>query len=135
MGPYNNRLMREQRGYTLVELMAALAILGFVLTVTMVAFMDRNRRMKDARETILAYQALANEAEYMRRKNYTNVQTTTDFDSDTTLLTPLQPCTTTIDVAETAGVKNVTMTIRWRKEGRVAQLLLIRTDTGGKNLW
>jgi len=135
MGSYNNRLMREQRGYTLVELMAALAILGFVLTVTMAAFMDRNRRMKDARETILAYQALANEAEYMRRKNYVNVQTTTDFDSDTTLLTPLQDFTTAIDVAETDGVKNVTMTIRWRKEGRQAQLVLIRVDTGGTNLW
>jgi len=134
---YNYLLMRDQRGYTLIELLAALAILGFVITVTMVAFLERNHRMRQARETILAYQALANEAEYMRRTPYTNVQTTPDFESDTTLLAPLAPFTTAIDVEETEpGVKkNVTMTIRWGKQNRQAQLILIRAHTGGSNLW
>jgi hypothetical protein len=33
------------------------------------------------------------------------------------------------------GVKNVTMTVRWRGGERVARLTIVRVDTGGQPLW
>ena len=137
---YNVPSMRPQRGYSLVELLAALAILGFVITVSMLAFVERNRRLQQASELILAYQALSNEAEYLRRTAYDALEPTDEFesyefDSDTSLLYPLRPYTTEVEIEETSlGVKNVTMRIRWRGKHQ-ARLTLVRVDTGGSNLW
>jgi prepilin-type N-terminal cleavage/methylation domain-containing protein len=131
--------MRQQRGYSLIEILAALAILGFVITVSMLAFVERNRRLQQASELILAYQALSNEAEYLRRTAYDDLEPTEDFEtedfeSDTSLLYPLRPYTTEVEVEETSlGVKNVTMRIRWRDKQQ--SLTLVRVDTGGSNLW
>ncbi len=128
--------MRRQRGYSLIEVLAGLAILGIVITITMMAFMERNRRLQQANEIILAYQALSNEAEYLRRTNYDELESTTEFRSSTDLLRPLRPFTTTVEVQQSSpGVKNVTMTIQWRDNARKASLALVRVDTGGTNLW
>src|SRR5687768_13674572 len=59
--------MRRQEGFSLAELLMALLILTIVITTSMVAFLERNRRQQQAREIIAVYQALANEAEYWRR--------------------------------------------------------------------
>lgn len=128
--------MRRQRGYSLIEVLAGLTILGIVITITMMAFMERNRRLQQANEIILAYQALSNEAEYLRRTNYDELASTTEFQSSTDLLRPLRPFTTTVEVQRSSpGVKNVTMTIQWRDNARKASLALVRVDTGGTNLW
>jgi hypothetical protein len=47
--------------------MAAFLVLTVVITVSMAAFLERNKRLQQATELVLAYQALANEAEYWRR--------------------------------------------------------------------
>jgi prepilin-type N-terminal cleavage/methylation domain-containing protein len=129
--------MRRQRGFTLVEVLVALLILTLVITISLAAFLERSRRLQQASEIILAYQALANEAEYRRRIGYDFLESADpEFLSSTEILKPLQPFTTVVSVQKTGdGVKNVLMTIRWNDGERHARLELVRVDTGGTNLW
>jgi len=128
--------MRTQSGLTLVEVMVAILILTVVITTSLMAFIERNRQLQQASEIVLAYQALANEAEYLRRTDYLDLKEATEFESETDLLEPLKPVDIIIAVEEVRlGVKNVEMTIRWREGKRNAKLVLIRVDTGGTNLW
>jgi prepilin-type N-terminal cleavage/methylation domain-containing protein len=129
--------MRDERGFSLIEVLAALLILTLVITMSLAAFVERNRRLRQASEIILAYQALANEAEYRRRIDFTSLETSPpQFVSDTALLAPLTPFGTAVQVTQTQpGVKNVTMTVRWNNGARQARLALVRVDTGGTNLW
>lgn len=129
--------MREERGFTLVEVLAALAIVTFVITTSLYAFLERNKRLQQASEIILAYQALANEAEYWRRVDFALLATKGDtFLSDTTVLAPLAPYGTAVKIDDVKpGVKNVTLTIRWRNGQRDARLGVVRVETGGGSLW
>ena len=126
--------MRDERGFSLVEIMAAFLILTFVITTSLWAFLERNKRLQQASEIMLAYQALANEAEFRRRDPFHLLETQPIFfKSDTTLLAPLAPyaAAVKVDVVKT-GVKNVTMTVRWKNGEREARLAIIRVDTGMK---
>ena len=129
--------MRHQRGFTLVEILVAFAILTLVITMSLAAFVERTRRLQQASEIILAYQALANEAEYRRRIDYTDLDTAApEFLSSTEILEPLKPFGTIVSVKQIQpGVKNVLMTVRWKNGEREAKLELLRVDTGGSNLW
>ena len=124
--------MRDERGFSLVEIMAALLVLTFVITSSLYAFLERNKRLQQASEIILAYQVLANEAEYQRREAFNLLASGKSFNSDLALLAPLAPYKTivTVDPVKT-GVKNVTMTIRWKNDEREARLAIIRVATGG----
>lgn len=131
--------MRDERGFSLVEVMAAMLILTFVITTSLWAFLERNKKLQQASEIILAYQALANEAEYWRRYSFATLEKEdSNFASlsDTTLLAPLAPYGTTVKVEVVKpGVKNVTLTIWWRNGEREARLGVVRVDTGGESLW
>lgn len=129
--------MRHQRGFSLVELLVAFMILTFVITTSLAAFVERNRRLQQASEIILAYQALANEAEFRRRIDYKDLEKAeAEFLSEVAILDPLKPFATVVSVKEVQpGVKTVLMTIRWRNGERQAKLELVRVDTGGSNLW
>ena len=135
------RRMRDQRGFSLVEILVAFMILMLVITISLAAFIERNRRLQQASEIIIAYQALANEAEYRRRIPYAGLDPTApawspEFMSDVEILDPLKPFATIVAVKEIQpGVKNVLMTIRWKNGERQAKLELVRVDTGGSNLW
>jgi prepilin-type N-terminal cleavage/methylation domain-containing protein len=130
--------MRTQRGYSLIEIMVAFAILLLVLTITMAAFLERNRRMKQANELIRAYQSLSNEAERVRRLPFADVQPANAF-ANTEILAPLGPsCETRVEVElKNPQRKDVTLIVRWDdgSGNREAKLGLVRTDTGGTNLW
>ena len=133
--------MRHQRGFSLVEILVAFMILTLVITISLSAFVERSRRLQQASEIILAYQALANEAEYRRRIDYRLLDPTLptwspEFMSEVAILEPLKPFNTLVSVEEVQpGVRNVLMTIRWRDGQRQAKLELVRVDTGGSNLW
>lgn len=117
--------------------MVALMILGLVITTSLAVFVERTKRQREATETILAYQALANEAEVRRRMDFTDLDTAPPtFVTDTSLLVPLQPFVTHVTIDQpSADVKNITMQIIWQKGKRVATLHLSRANTGGSNLW
>ena len=128
--------MKRQRGFSLVELLFALLILTIVIMTSLAMFVERTNRSQQASELILAYQVLSNETEVKRRIDYRNLDALTDdFSTDTTILQPLRPFTTEVDVVlQRPGIKRVKMTIRWRAH-REAMVTLIRSDTGGTNLW
>jgi prepilin-type N-terminal cleavage/methylation domain-containing protein len=129
--------VRREKGFSLIEVLAALLILTLVITMSLAAFVERNKRLRQASEIILAYQALANEAEYRRHIDFAALETASpQFISDTSLLAPLAPYGTVVAVQQTRpNVKNVTLTIRWKNGEREAKLGLVRVDTGGTNLW
>ena len=128
--------MRRERGFSLAELLMALLILTLVITTSMAAFLERNRRQQQAREIIVAYQALANEAEYWRRTNFNSLEADQTFQSDTSVLASLGEHATVVSVVQTdPNIKNVTLTIRWQNGKRQARLGIIRVNTGGGSLW
>jgi prepilin-type N-terminal cleavage/methylation domain-containing protein len=130
--------MRSQRGFSLPEILAAFLILSVVITTSLAVFVERNKRIRQASEMIVAYQALANEAEYQRRVAFDDLENdkTYPFLSDTSVLAPLAPFAAIVAVKdEKDGVKLVTLTVRWNTGKREARLVLVRTDTGGPNLW
>jgi prepilin-type N-terminal cleavage/methylation domain-containing protein len=128
--------MSRTRGFSLAETLVALAILAIVITTTIAMFAERARRLREANETILAFQALSNEAEYWRRQSFAEIDNPDNqtFQSDLGILTPMKPYTTAVKVdSPRLDVRNVTLTIHWAK--REAHLAIARVDTGGSGLW
>ncbi len=117
----------------------ALAILTVVILTTLAVFTDRARRVQQATDTVLAWQVLANEAEVIRHTSFISIQQTdppSEFESSTTLLKPLKPFTTKVEVEQPRPtMKQVTLTITWKQGKRSASLVVLRTNTGGSNLW
>ena len=132
-----DNLMRRQNGFSLVELLFALLVLTIVITTSLGVFVERTRRLKQASELILVTQALANEAEIIRRIDFTPLDALDDtFDTDLAIIEPLKPYTTSINVTLLRpGVKSVTMSVKWGSSNRESKLTLLRTNTGGTNLW
>jgi prepilin-type N-terminal cleavage/methylation domain-containing protein len=129
--------MHRSRGFSLAEVLVALAILAIVITTTIAMFAERTKRMREASETIIAYQALSNEAEYWRRRDFSWIDKPANhtFQSDLSVLAPLAPYSTSVKVeTPQADVRNVTLTIRWATN-REARLAIARADTGGTGLW
>ena len=127
----------RRRGFSLIEVLVALLILAIVITTTISAFAERQKRLRQAHETILAYQALSNEAELWRRVDFHTLDSQPPtFKSDLSLLQPMAPYSAFVKVdTPRADVRNITLTIRWNTAQRSASLSLVRADTGGTNLW
>jgi prepilin-type N-terminal cleavage/methylation domain-containing protein len=125
----------RQRGFSLLEVLVALLILTLVIMTTLAIFLEHNRRIRQANEIILAYQALANEAEIQRRVDFANLKDE-PFASETNILKPLAPFTADVVVTDRRqNIKDVTMTITWRAGAKKAVLSMPRVNTGGSNLW
>ncbi len=132
---YNHSMGR--RGFSLIEVLVALLILAIVITTTIAMFAERQKRLRQASETVLAYQALSNEAELWRRVDFNSLDgQPLTFRSDMAILAPLAPYVTTVKIDKPrTDVRNITLTIRWNTAQHSASLALARADTGGTNLW
>jgi Tfp pilus assembly protein PilV len=128
--------MRDEKGFSLAEVLVAFLILTLVITVSFTAFVERNKRLQQAAEIVLAYQVLGNEAEWWRRVPFNNVNNGTAFYSSKVALAPFEPVSTIVKVEKTKpGLKLVTLILRWHHNEREAKLGLVRVYTGGSNLW
>ena len=130
--------MRNERGFSLIEILVALLILTIVITTTIAMFAERQKRMRQATETMLAYQVLANEAEWWRRQALSVVDNPKEqhFQTSDLLIAPLAPYTTAVTVEKpNDDVRQITFSISWEKGKRDARLAVVRTDTGGNPLW
>ena len=129
--------MSKERGFSLVEVIVGLFILTIVITTTIVMFTDRQRRLRQANETILVYQALSNESEIWRRIDFARLdQQQPKFQSDTSILQVLTPFNTAVKIdTPRPDIKNVTFTVKWNRGQRQASLSILRADTGGSSLW
>lgn len=128
---------RTSRGFTLIEVLVGMLILGFVITTALAVFVQRTRRLQRASELILAYQALSNETEVRRRIDFHQLDSAQkSFLSDTAILGPLPDASTSVEVVTQAPARKlVVLKVSWRKGSQQASLNLVRTDTGGTNLW
>ena len=130
--------MRNERGISLIEILVALLILAIVITTTIAMFAERQKRMRQANETMLAYQVLANEVEYWRRVplDFVDNKDNQIFQTDTTLLAPMAPFVTAVKVDKTNDdVRQMTFTIRWEAGKHEAKLSIARVNTGANPLW
>jgi prepilin-type N-terminal cleavage/methylation domain-containing protein len=131
--------MRNERGFSMIEILVALLVLAIVITTTIAMFAERQKRMRQANETMVAYQVLANEVEYWRRQplGWIDVPDNQHFWMSTALLTQMAPYTTKVTVDKTNDdVRQVTFKITWQKGAKEAHLSIARVNTGGSNpLW
>lgn len=122
----------------MIEVLIALAILTLVMLTSMAVFFERQKRLRDADDLFVAYQALANESEVLRHVPYATLVdgTTVPFQSDTALLSSLDAAVATEAIKqESPGLKSVTLVITWRGGEKRASMQIIRADTGGGPLW
>ena len=127
----------RRRGFSFVEVLVALLVLAIVITTTIAMFAERQKRLRQAHETTLAYQVLSNEAELWRRIDFHSIDAQPlKFRSDTSLLAPMAPYVASVKIdTPRTDVRNIILTIRWDQAQHAASLALARADTGGSNLW
>jgi len=130
--------MNIQRGLTVVEVLVSLLILSFIVTTSLAIFFDRRDRLERADRVVRAYQALANEAEVVRHVPFIDLEPgeSRTFQSGRDILQGFPDLETVVNVQETSiGLKEVLLTVRWNRGKRSAALTVLRTDTGGGELW
>lgn len=135
--PTYNDLVRS-RGFTLIEVLAGLVILGLIMTTSLAIFFQRQKRLLEAEETVIVWQALANEAELQRHEPYAGLAAGHKgvFLSDSELLRELPHANASVTVRQPKpDYKLVTLAVQWRDGARHAELTLVRGDTGGSSLW
>lgn len=129
---------RKSRGFSLVETLVALLILGIVITTGLAALYGREARIQEGAQMVLVWQALGNEAVARRHQSWAALSpgTETPFLSDLSVLAPLEGPTAVAAVESVSpAVRKVTLTVSWDAGKRTARAILYRTDTGGGSLW
>lgn len=129
--------MRE-RGFTLIETLAALLILAFVLMTSLLVFTQRQQRLRHADETIIVWQALANEAEYVRLLPYASIApgSKREFEEGSALLASLDRAETRVEAFDwKPGVKRVVLSVTWNGGSRHASLTVVRAAVPGGRFW
>ena len=132
-----SRRRKEAGGFTLVEVLVALVILGIVITTSLAVFFDRERRIREAGRMALAWQALANEAEIRRRQPFGSLTdgAVEPFVSSSAILESLEATATVAIEEESPAVRRLTLRVGWGEVGRSATIDVYRSDTGGGALW
>jgi prepilin-type N-terminal cleavage/methylation domain-containing protein len=123
-------------GFTLVEVLVAMLILTLVILTGLTVFTGRVRRLRDAGEMALAWQALANEAEARRRAPIPDPGEEIAFLTDPAAGGALEGATGEITV-ENAGpnLRALQLRVAWHDGTRSAEVIVYRASTGGGELW
>ncbi|HUF18681.1 MAG TPA: prepilin-type N-terminal cleavage/methylation domain-containing protein [Thermoanaerobaculia bacterium] len=130
--------MRGSRGFSLIEVLAGMLILSFVITTSLGVFYERERTHRRAEEMMLAWQVLSNESEIVRRIPFGHLDALHDgpFRSNLELLESLDSLSSRIEVTEARPrLKDVTLTLTWGGGRGHAAVTVLRSDTGGSSLW
>lgn len=130
--------MARQGGFSLIETLAGLLILAFVLTTSLAVFTERQRRLRQADELIAVYQALANEAEVSRTVPFVSLSPGSgSFRSDTSILAGLTGVRTEVSVRPWKnGARLVEMTVEWNDGARSETMSIVRVNAGpGGSFW
>ena len=130
--------MRSSSGFSLVEVLIALVIIGFVLTTSLAVFFDRERRLQAADELLIASQAMAIEAEVLRQTSYSDIPVieSREFVSSPAILTRLNGCVASETIVQDRpSLKRIVLTVSWNEGRKRSELVTYRSDTGGGNLW
>jgi prepilin-type N-terminal cleavage/methylation domain-containing protein len=125
-------------GFSLVETLIAILILGIVITTSLFVYYERERRMIEAGEVMLVWQVLGNEAEARRYASW-GMQAPgppQPFYTDLALLAQLEGVVAEAAVEQVdSRTRRILLRISWREGSREAIAEVIRTDTGGGTLW
>lgn len=130
--------MLRERGFSLIETLVGLLILAFVLTTSLAVFTERQKRLRQADEYIVVYQALANEAEASRVIPFASLTPgSSSFRSDTTILDELRDVKTSVTVSNwKSGARMVEMTVEWNEGTRTESMSIVRVNMGhGGSFW
>ncbi|HVT44028.1 MAG TPA: type II secretion system protein [Thermoanaerobaculia bacterium] len=125
-------------GFTLVEILVALVILGLIVTTSLAIFYDRQKRLRAADEMIIAWQILANEAEVWRHRPYDSLVpgASSAFLSDPELLAQLPGAKASAAIEHSGpALRSIHLTIHWSDSAKKAEVAVLRSDTGGGSLW
>lgn len=128
----------RQSGFSLVEVLMAILILGVVITTSLFVYYERERRLRDAGEVMLVWQVLGNEAEALRHARWVTLApgSSQPFLTDLALLDPLGSVLAEATIQEIdASTRRVVLRVSWRGGTREATAEVIRSDTGGDPLW
>ena len=103
----------NHKGFSLIEVIAAMAILGMTLVATLTMFSLGNRDTQLRREEVIALNILRGKQEMIGCRNFSDV-----FDESGVTCAGLPDCVIDITVdfgygAPLAGLKKVDMTIQW----------------------
>ncbi|MFN2237755.1 MAG: type II secretion system protein [Thermoanaerobaculia bacterium] len=128
----------RSEGFSLIETLIAILILGIVITTSLFVYYERERRMVEAGEVMLVWQVLGNEAEARRYASWAmqapgSVQ---PFYTDLALLGQLEGVVAEAAVEQVdSETRRILLRVSWRDGRREAIAEVIRTDTGGDTLW
>ena len=141
-GGYNPLLPMSARrhrsaGFSLVETLIAILILGIVITTSLFVYYERERRMVEAGEVMLVWQVLGNEAEARRYASWAmQAPGPQPFYTDLALLEQLDGVVAEAAVEQVdPQTRRILLRVSWREGKREAIAEVIRTDTGGGSLW
>lgn len=125
-------------GFTLVEVLVALLILTIVILTSLAVFGDRARKLRDAGELSLAWQALANEAEARRRQPFAELATgeAVPFLTDPAADGALDGAEGEVTIeAEGPNLRALVLRVAWAGGEKSVETTVYRADTGGGPLW
>jgi len=125
-------------GFSLVETLIAILILGIVITTSLFVYYERERRMVEAGEVMLVWQVLGNEAEARRYASWAMQPpgAPQPFYTDLALLAQLEGVVAEAAVEQVdSQTRRILLRISWREGRKEAIAEVIRTDTGGSTLW